>query len=251
MKNIVAFLFFSLSFGLIAQLNQVDAKGRKQGEWAKTYPGSKVYQYRGQFKDDKPVGTFTYFYFTTKVKALVKHDADGIRSLANMYHENGEIMSIGIYKNGQKDSVWMNFGPSGRLSNTETYFKDSLHGVKTVYFVSEDITDKRRIVAATYKYVNGKIDGEFKEYFDNGVVRKTGQYLNSRRHGEWISYQPNGYRLMLERFKNGQQHGWSLAYDDLGKESNRVYFYYGKKVEGKALEELMAKLKAKGINPNE
>jgi hypothetical protein len=51
----VGFLFFG--FVSMAQLNQTDAKGRKQGEWAKTYPKSRVYQYKGQFKDDKPIGT--------------------------------------------------------------------------------------------------------------------------------------------------------------------------------------------------
>lgn len=250
MKGIlVIFSIISLAISF-AQPNVTDAKGRKQGEWGKAYPKSNVYIYRGQFKDDKPVGTFTYFYPSRKVKAVVKHDPTGNRSVGNFYHENGQIMSIGIYRNEKKDSVWMNFGPSGRLSNTETYLNDSLHGKKTVYYIPPDLADKRQIVASVYNFENGQVEGSFTEYFDNGQVKKTGQYLNHRRHGEWITYELGGQRMMLERFKNGQKHGWFIGYEN-GKEANRMYFHFGNEVKGDALKDLMQQMKAKGINPNE
>lgn len=251
MKFISTVLFLLITLGSFSQMNQVDAKGKKQGEWGKTYPRSIVYQYRGQFKDDKPVGTFTYFYPNKKVKAVVQHDANGIRSVANLYHDNGEIMSIGIYINGKKDSVWMNFGPSGRLSNTETYKADSLHGKKTIYYVPEEVTDKRRIVLGEYNYVNGKMDGAFKEYFDNKTIKQTGAYVNGRRQGEWITYHPGGQKMALDRYKNGVKHGWFIAYDGSGKEINRMYFYNGEEYKGERLKLLMSNLKAKGVNPND
>jgi antitoxin component YwqK of YwqJK toxin-antitoxin module len=121
MKVLLMLVFLFFGFVSMAQLNQTDAKGRKQGEWAKTYPKSRVYQYKGQFKDDKPIGTFTYYYESGKVKAVIKHDAGSARSVAYYYHENGNAMSHGIFRNMKKDSIWLNFLPSGRLSTTETY----------------------------------------------------------------------------------------------------------------------------------
>ena len=250
MKRLITLLFSVFAFAILGQVNQTDAKGRKQGIWEKTYPNSRVFQYRGQFKDDKPVGTFTYFYPNQKVKAVVKHDPVGNRSVANLYHDNGIIMGIGIYRNEQKDSIWLNYGPSGRISNSETYKNGVLHGLKVIYFVPEDPEDKTQRIAAKQTFVNGKIDGEFVEYFDNGQMRRTGKYVNFRPDGEWVSYQPTGAKLMLERYKDGKQHGYQIAYDDAGKFANRVYYYYGKRLEGKALEEKLALLKEKGIDPN-
>ena len=94
--------------------------------WQKSYPKSTAFEYKGQFKDDKPVGTFTYYYPSTKVKAVIKHDEKTGRSAALMYHESGVLFARGIYKNQLKDSVWDYFGPSGRLSKKETYLKDQL-----------------------------------------------------------------------------------------------------------------------------
>ncbi len=235
----------------LAQMNQTDAKGRKQGDWGKTYPKSKIYQYKGQFKDNKPVGTFTYFYPIGKVKAVIKHDPTGNRAVANLYHENGQIMSIGIYRNEKKDSVWRNFGPSGRLSNTESYKADSLHGPKIIYFVPEDLEDKRQVVASITNFSNGTVEGEYKEFFDDGGLRKVGNYVSGKRNGEWTSYHITGKPMMLERFKMGVKHGWQIAYDEAGVETNRMYFYKGKQAVGEQLEDLMRQMKEKGINPNE
>ena len=39
-------------------VNQKDAQGRKQGPWERTWADSEQLRYSGQFKDDKPTGTF-------------------------------------------------------------------------------------------------------------------------------------------------------------------------------------------------
>jgi antitoxin component YwqK of YwqJK toxin-antitoxin module len=86
-------------------VNQKDAQGRKQGVWQKTYPKSRALEYKGQFKDDKPVGTFTYYYQSTKVKATIKHDEKTGRSEALMYQESGVIFARGIYSRIASGSI--------------------------------------------------------------------------------------------------------------------------------------------------
>ena len=61
MNKVSLLLIWCVSFLSSAQ-NITDAKGQKQGVWTKTYPNSSGIQYKGQFKNNKTVGTFTYFY---------------------------------------------------------------------------------------------------------------------------------------------------------------------------------------------
>lgn len=251
MKNFLTLIIVFVGFALFGQINQVDTKGRKQGAWSKNHPNSHVLQYKGQFKDDKPVGTFTYYYTSGKVKAVVKHDANSVRSTAYFYHENGNVMSYGIYKDMKKDSVWLNFLPSGRISTTETYKNDLLDGKKVVYFVPEDINDKSRLPSSIFNYSEGKLNGETIEYFDIGSVKMKGTYANDMKVGVWEYYHLSGKKMMLERYKNGTRHGWCFAYDETGKETGKMYYYYGRRLEGKQLEEKMKQMKEKGINPNE
>ena len=82
------FFVFLVNLSLLAQPNQTDSKGRKQGVWQKTYPKSEVLQYKGQFRDDKPVGTFEYFYPGGQLKATIEHHPNGRLARANYYFEN-------------------------------------------------------------------------------------------------------------------------------------------------------------------
>lgn len=249
--RLIFILFLGLTQTLYAQdFNQVDSKGRKQGEWRKVYEGKNVYEYKGQFKDDKPIGKFSYFYENGKVKAVIDHGDGSGRSEAYFYHPNGKLMTFGIYRNMKKDSVWVSFGPSGRVSNTTTYKKDSIDGLQTVYFVPEDPTDKRQVVSETYQWVNGKRQGEYKRYFVNGVLMIKGQFDNDKRVGIWEEYHTNGNRFMLKRYKNGVPHGWWVIYDDQMKRVKEVYYNSGKILEGKQLERHLKLLEEKGIDPN-
>lgn len=247
--NLVA-IFSLLALFSFAQVNQVDSKGRKQGIWEKTYPNSIVFQYRGEFKDDKPIGKFTYYYESSKVKAIINHNAiTPGRSVAYFYHEEGTVMSYGIYRNLKKDSIWVNMTPSGRLSTVETYKNDLLDGETKVYFIPEDPEDKSQIVSTTINYKAGKLDGPYVEYFLNRRVKTKGNYVDNKQDGAWEEFHVNGNRAATYRYKNGEKHGYAIAYDTNGSRLGEVMYYHGKLMEGKPLENLLKELELNNINP--
>lgn len=235
---------------LFAQVNQVDSKGRKQGKWEKVYPGTRIYVYRGEFKDDKPIGTFVYFYKSGKSKAVIEH-SNTSRSFGYFYHETGGVMSYGRYTNLKKDSIWDTWDKIGRLSSRAEYENDSLHGMKVVYYLPSEQGDKSQRPMTIYNYNNGALHGEFKEYFDTGKLKNTGSYENNKKVGVWESYHVDGGKMTSQRYKGGVRHGWCIGYDKTGKEEGKKYFYYGRLLEGKELKKKMSELKRLGINPNE
>jgi antitoxin component YwqK of YwqJK toxin-antitoxin module len=252
MKLLINTLFVVFSMSIcFGQINQVDAKGKKQGPWEKTYPDSKVYMYKGQFKNDRPVGKFVYFYPSSKVKAVINHDVTTGRSEAYYYHENQALMSFGIYRNLKKDSIWTNFGPSGRLSNKETYKNDSLDGAKVIYYVPEDLNDKSKVPSAVMMYKNGALHGEYKEYFMSNTLKMKGMYENGKKVGPWEEFHPNGKRSILYRYKDGVKHGWAIAYDTNMKRIGEQYYYHGRRLEGRELSDKLSQMEKLGINPDE
>lgn len=251
MKFLLSFLLIILTCNIgFSQKNQIDAKGKKQGPWEKKHENSQVVEYKGQFKDDRPVGTFTYYYPNAKVKMVIKHNEKTGRSESYMYHDNGKLMAFGIYMAQKKDSIWTQFGPSGRISSRESYKNGLLEGKSFIYFVSEDINDKSVKVARESVYKGGKLNGEVVDYFDSGVVKKKANYLDDLRHGSVISYQPSGKMLMEENYKYGIKNGFFRAFDDNGTEIARKYYRNGSLLEGEALDKWLAECKQKGINPN-
>lgn len=252
MRNLITVsLFLLLGFGTIAQINQVDSQGRKQGKWAKKYESKSVLQYEGQFKNDKPIGKFVYKYPNDRVKAIIIHDEFSSRSEAYMYHENGKLMSFGIYKNQIKDSIWTHYSISERLSFKETYKNGKLDGLKTIYYVPEQLQNKSTVVMQTLTYENDVLSGPTEEFFPDGIKKMDGTYKNNALDGVVNKYHPNGQKEFVLRYKNEKKHGWWFTYNNQGQEIGRKYFYYGRELKGDALKNHMAKLKEAGKSPNE
>lgn len=242
-------LLFLLPYSY-GQVNEVDSKGRKQGDWVKFYEGTKIPIYIGQFKDDKPVGTFTYYYSNNKVKAIVKHDENSNRSEAYLYHDNKKLMAFGIYINEEKDSVWTHYSPKEEISYRETYKKGKLHGKKTIYYIPDKNDQPTGIVMQEMHFKNGILHGPVNEYFPNGVKKMEGDYKEGRFDGVVHRYHPNGKISEEERWKNKEKHGWWIAYEKDGKEFARRYFYHGKELKGDKLTNHLQECKRKGISPN-
>ncbi len=155
-SGFILLICIGVCFGFHAQ-NLTDAKGLKQGEWSKVYPGSTVYQYKGQFKNNIPTGTFTYYYETGKTKAIVIHGDKALRSEAYFYYPSGKLMSYGIYRNQKKDSVWSNYNENENLVSTETFQNDILQGIKTTFYLPDATQGQAKVVLSESNYQNGKL----------------------------------------------------------------------------------------------
>ena len=244
-------LFILLSSNLIAQkFNQTDSKGLKQGAWRKFYENGRL-EFEGAFLDNKPTGIFRYYYDNGSKKALIEHNVNSGRSLANFFHPNGQIMSGGIYKNQLKDSTWITFTESGLVSEISNYQNNELHGPRTTYYISglEGSTNRIPFVKSNYK--NGKLDGEYVELFMDGKKKIYSFYVDGNLQGISMEYFRNGNKSSMTRYKNGIKHGYATGYDENGKEVKTIYYYKGRLLTGKDLDKHLNYCKSKGIDPNE
>lgn len=243
---------FCFHVNLFSQLNQVDKQGKKQGEWMKYFANSKDVRYTGQFKDDKPVGKFVYYFPSGAVRSIITHDKNSNRAEASFFYEDKTLAEFGIYRGEKKDSVWVHYTPYGELSYKET-FKDGLaNGEKIIYYKSEVSHDPEvLLILQKSNFKDGRLNGPFIEYFPDGVVKAKGQYKEGVLDGVIMKYHPNGKDMMLERWKGREKHGWWITYDESGKEVGRKYFLHSQPLEGEKLKNYLNELKEKGINPNQ
>lgn len=249
-KILLTILTLHFAFFTFSQVNQVDSQGRKQGAWEKKFPNSVAYEYKGQFKNDQPVGTFTYYYPSNKVKIVMNHNEKTKRSEAYMYYESGNLMSFGIYRSQKKDSVWTIFGPSKRISKRETFKNDVLEGKTIIYYVPEDPDDKSVRIAKVSYYKNGKLDGEVIDYFDSGIIKSKSHYLDGLRHGQFLTNHPNGKPMLEEHYKYNYKNGFFRAFDEGGTEIGRKYYKMNTLLEGEELQKWIEECKKTGKKLN-
>lgn len=204
------FLLAALSFignAVAADINKTDKKGRKQGEWVKTYQNGRV-QYKGHFVDDKPTGTFYRYYEDGKLQSVQVYDA-GNTSDVTFYDSDGKTVStVGHFDGKQKVGEWK-FYSAGELVLTEIYLNGQRHGVAKSYA-------KGAVIEET-PYVNGLVNGVQKKFLENGKLYSTTTYKNGVMDGPYHLYEGNANPVEVGQFKNGKRSGDWEIYNENGK----------------------------------
>jgi len=247
----IIFLVIFLPLLTFAQINQKDAKGLKQGVWQKTYPNSNVLIYKGQFKNDVPIGEFYYYYPTGEVRAIIEHIPNSKRSYGFYYHKNKELMSEGPFWDQKKDSVWVNYNAQGLVIGTEEYKEDKLNGKRVLFYLRSQEEAGKMDVLSISNYQDSLLHGEFKEFFSNGKTKKVGSYFKGLETGEWLEYDMNGKLIGKLRYKNGLPNGWAYAFNPKGEKISETFYQMGVVLKGKELQDFLDYCKKKGIDPNQ
>ncbi len=247
MRLLLLFIVLVFTYTSFSQAtNKIDAKGKKQGEWVKKSKDKKYTLYKGEFKDDYPVGKFTFYYPNGKVKAINVYSNKGKDSYAAAYFDNGKVMSYGKYVNQKKDSTWIYYDNAGNLSSTEEY-TDGMKNGKSITYYPWNLKKHGGSpkVLEEINYVNDKKEGAWAKYFKNGDVMAEGMYKNDEYDGKQIYYHSNKEKHHVFNYKNGDKNGYSYSYDKSGEVISKVYYYKDMKLQGDMLKKHLEKMRAK------
>ncbi len=211
MKKILLILACLLSMTAFAQtdnMNNTDAKGRKQGRWQKTEHGKIVYE--GQFKDDVPYGEFTYYHEDGKLKSKTEF-LEGVHKVkTTIFHENGHKASEGVFIDQQKDGVWNYYANNDHLIKVEQYAKGTRTGQWKVF------SSETGVLLEEKNYVQGHLDGLHKTYYVDGAPSLEDHYVNGKLNGRSTSYFPGGKISSTGDYHNGLRIGPWDSYDTKG-----------------------------------
>lgn len=189
-------------------INRIDEKGRKQGVWIKYFPNSEVKRYEGQFKNDKPVGKFSYYYEEGELRTEMFYHHEN-RSTVKNYFPNGNLMALGAYVDTLRDSTWTFYSYEGNKIAIEYYIAGKKYGNFKKYHANGQLLEERYfennvengplkeyydtgILAREAKYVHGSLEGDAAFYHKNGEVSFEGKYFKDTKHGIWKTYNEKG-----------------------------------------------------------
>lgn len=235
MKRSLLFLFTLLTAFVFAQTT--DANGKKQGYWKKKDDTGKHLLYEGEFKDNKPVGRFKYYYPNDSVRAIMNFKEEGKIAYARLFHLTGKRMGEGKYVQEVKDSVWTYYDESGALLSKDNYTMGKKHGTCYIYLPDGKLAEEQ----------NYKMDvqhGSFKQFVDGKKLRSQTNYVDGQLDGKATYYYPNGTEVAAGFYKNGVKTGPWIYKEENGKIKEKEWYVNGKLASPKETEEFFAKNKA-------
>ncbi|TBN15724.1 hypothetical protein EYD46_11415 [Hyunsoonleella pacifica] len=176
---------------------------------------------------------YIFFFIFISINLSISSQNEIKNGLYRIYHDNGQLKTIGKYEGGKKVGVWKDYYQTGELKSTYSYTKGKYNPESKSYFKNGNIEIERTFVHGKkiFKeyYESGELlfesiinGGYAKEYFKNGNLKSLGNYVNQELVGTWKRYYESGE---LE---------WEVEYLDSYKQG--IYKHYYKtgqvKIEG-------------------
>ena len=175
------------------------------GKYIEYYKNGQI-QVQGNNKDGKRDGEF---------KAFLRNG----KSAGSVFYKDGKIIKSTLV-NSMKDSATFSLVTdiNYNLNSNEIITDEFPNGLLKQYF----IYNKNRL-----------LDGESREYYEEGDIKSISHFKNHIPDGVFISYYPNGNMEEKYAYVNGQANGECFSYYENGKLEER-YFLKNGEIDGEA-----------------
>ena len=193
-------------------------EGRGQeAEWRKgTYPDGTL-RYEGYFRAGKPAGEMKRCYPDGQLQARMVYRGDTVEAV--LYSRKSDCCMRGKYVGRKKQGIWEYFKNDCLLMKEE--YRDQVLNGKTVRFFSTGNPAEEK------GWVNGKPEGEWKLYYDNGQLRMIAGLKAGKLDGEVKTYSYQGILRSEGRYRNDRKEGTWVFFDDSGVEVKRKNYRAG------------------------
>jgi antitoxin component YwqK of YwqJK toxin-antitoxin module len=241
LKALILLLFILPLFAFAQRdtINKMDKNGLKQGKWIKKdNSGNKIYE--GFFKNDVPLGKFTYFYPTGKVKSKTLFYSTPGQAYTAFYNTFGNKISEGKVNGEAKDSTWILYRSNDSVQAIENYNKGKKQGVFKRYHANGQLFEE-----LTYK--NDLREGLHKKYFPNGSKESEINITADKENGKAVFYYLDGQKCDEGAYKNGFRDGLWYHYSNTGVWEWQIRFVNGSAVEKKPINTVLEDYYASGL----
>ena len=170
------------------------------------------------------------------------------------YYKNGQIKVQGSYKEGKRDGEFKAFLRDGKSAGS-VFYKDGKIIKSTLVKAMKDnasfslttdinynlnsheiVTDEFPNQLLKQYFIfnkNGLLDGESREYYEEGDIKSISHFKNHIPDGVFISYYQNGNMEEKYVYVNGEENGECFSYYENGKLEER-YFLKNGEIDGEA-----------------
>ena len=171
------------------------------------------------------------------------------------YYKNGQVKVQGNHKEGKRDGEFKAFLRNGKSAGSVIY-KDGkiikstlINSMKdnTSFSILTDINSSSNShEVVTDEFSNGLLkqyftfnkkgllDGESRQYYEEGDIKSISPFKNNVADGVFISYYQNGNMKEKHAYKNGNEEGEGIFYYENGKLEEK-YFMKNGKLDGEAI----------------
>ena len=120
----------------------------------------------------------------------------------------------------------MYFDRSGRKRSVEEWRSGELNGLSETYYPNGKVAERTN-------WQDGTQIGEWKQFFEDGVLKAEADYQNGEPEGSMKYYYPNGKLEISGKIRNSFRDGNWIYYNEDGSIQLQVLYQWGKVIQEK------------------
>ncbi|MEZ5045974.1 MAG: hypothetical protein R2831_03175 [Chitinophagaceae bacterium] len=136
---------------------------------------------------------------------LLGNDAKTMQGTWEFYDDQGNIKSMGVFKNGKSDGLYKSFYPDGLPKEQLTIVNEKATGEGIEYY-------NNGIMKTKGNYIRGDKDGLYEEYYKNGSLASVATYKLNKKNGPMKVYYPSGELQYELNYSNDMLNGLLKEY---------------------------------------
>lgn len=190
------------------------SNGLLNGPWLEKYGGRKVWQ-RGAYCNQKMCGTWTRNQTTGKPYEIKKYSKiTGQSTAITEFYPNGYLKTYNDYETGANESR----DEKGNISYRSIIIDEVNKVIKSeTYYINSNVLKSTNI------YKNKVQEGMSETYYLSGKLQSKMPYVNGKRNGTYYEYFENGDIKRMSNWENDKLEGMGIVVSDKGKIDTLYY----------------------------
>lgn len=134
------------------------------------------------------------------------------------YHDSGELMLEGQYKNGKRFGEWIAYHKNGQIANISTFTDGKKDIPEISYFENGNLKRKIEKIGDIHRvreyYETGELfferaykNGYYKEFREDSTIKVEANYKDFLLYGKWKSFDENENLVWSISYENGYRNG--------------------------------------------
>lgn len=171
---------------------------------------------RTTYLNNERVGICSFFTPTGEVASVIEYSPEGKLLSQQHFSSSGDVLDVIHFDENEKKSGLcrktyvphtLKVEDSVACEFEYQCLNDLQHGPLVGYYINEKKVKK---VEATF--LKGKLHGDFREWYPNGVVKTIAHYKNGKLDGKRTSFDIRTRELVVSNHKAGLRHGEYIYY---------------------------------------
>lgn len=226
------------------KINRTDEGGYKQGVWKTFFPNGKVQTeihysdglLNGPYKEYDQDGNVKMLLLYAKGMIVEEQDTAALDiEIRNEIDSEGNITYSGSFRNNVPVGVHRRYDKDGSVIQAFLYQDNGIkigEGIITnegkkegpwKYFYEDGS------IRASGNFTNNLEQGTWKYFYNTGKTEQTGNYKNGKFDGLWTWYYQSGAPKREEEYYDGREEGLSTEYDTVGNIITSGSYFDGQK----------------------